>query len=482
MNSVRGARGLLRAPSLLRITLWHLVVLLVFTSTLSFIINVLLTRSSYSETDGVLTSLTAAVSDILRSGLSESGLDELAARDAVRELRFEAYTLAIYDDYGNLLAERPARSSAVQLSELPPADGQTHIASVSNPSDHTTQRVARARIQLEPLGRSYVIVASRSFDSPLQRLAAGRRVILTVVSLAMLLTAAASFYLMRLTLAPALEMSQQALQMSASNLGERFPVASTGGELNQLAANFNGLLQRLDASFESQRRFMADASHELRTPLSVIGTTAAVMLENRNSSADDLRDALRIIRQEGNRLRRVVEDMFYLARVDSGAPTLRNARLQLDEVLLETVRSVGQLARVKQVRIHLNSFEDAEVFGDEDLLRRVFVNLLANAVKYSLQGGLISIGLDRLDEVEQYRVRIANSGEEIAPADRDRIFHRFFRVSDEATGAKEDELTGGAGLGLAIARSITELHDGRLELESTGEHGSVFVCFLPIPK
>lgn len=477
-----GARGLFRGPSLLRITLWHLVVLLLFTSILSLIINVLLTRSSYAETDGVLTSLTAAITDILRSGLSESGLDELAARDAVRELRFEGYTLAIYDDYGNLLAERPARSNAVQLSDLPPADGKTHIVSVRSPNERTTQRVAKARIHLEPVGRSYVIVASRSFDSPLRALAARRRVILTYVPLAVLLAALASFYLMRATFAPALKMSQQALRMSASDLAARFPVTRSNGELNQLAANFNGLLERLDTSFESQRRFMADASHELRTPLSVIGTTTAVMLETTTSSADDLRDALRIIRQEGNRLRRVVEDMFYLAQADSGTPILRNAWLQLDEVLLETVRSVGQLARAKQVRIHFESFEEAKVFGDEDLLRRVFVNLLANAVKYSSQGGLITVGLDRHDDSGQYRVRIANDGDEIAPADRDRIFDRFYRVLDGNTGATEAGLTGGAGLGLAIARSIAELHGGHLKLESSGEKGSVFVCLLPIPK
>jgi two-component system heavy metal sensor histidine kinase CusS len=226
---------------------------------------------------------------------------------------------------------------------------------------------------------------------------------------------------------------------------------------------------------------MADASHELRTPLSVMGTTASVMLESESSSVDDLKDGLRIIQQEGNRLRRVVEDMFYLARADSGTPTLRNARLQLDEVLLETVRSVGQLARARQVHIHLNRFEEAEAFGDEDLLRRVFVNLLANAVKYSPMGGQISVDLDRLAETGQYRIRIGNTGDEIASADRERIFDRFFRVSGGNAAASESELTGGAGLGLAIARTIAEMHGGRLVLESTGAQGSVFACFLPIP-
>lgn len=475
MSLAQRTKDLLRGPSLLRITLWHLLVILAFASSMSFVINMLLTRSSYAEIDGVLVSLNTAVADILQSELSESGLDELAARDAVRELQFENYRLAVYDEFGNLLAEHPAGMFPAVLSHLPPGDGIAHLANDTDAS-HVAMRIAESRVRLEPVGRTYVIVASHRFDSPLAQLAAQRRAVLILVALAVLLAVGLSFYLIRSAFQPALLMSRKALTMGVSDLGERFPLSGRETELDQLAANFNGLLARLDTSFDSQRRFMADASHELRTPLSVIGTTAAVMLDSENSTNAELRDGLRTIQQQASRLRRVVEDMFYLARADSGAPSLRLERVQLDELLLETVRAVSRLAQAKQLRIHLNTFVEAEVLGDADLLHRVFVNLLANAVKFSPAGGEIRVDLDHLSSSERYRVRISNAGAEIAPADRERIFDRFFRVDGQAS--EGSELTGGAGLGLAIARSILEMHGGSLVLESSDAGGTVFACML----
>ncbi len=464
---------------LLRLTVWHFLVLSLFTIVLSGVVYSLLASNSYAQTDGVLTSLDSAAVDILRNGLSESGLDELAARDAVRILKFREYTLAIYDSYGNLLAERPAGvSSQVIATSAISDDGQVHLRTTSDKGKQgTTRRVATVRITLRPVGRTYIVVASRPFDSLLERLATGRRILLVTVPLALLLAGTATWFLTRKSFAPALRMSEQALRMSAENLDERFPTSGSTGELDRLAANFNDLLSRLSSSFHLQRRFMADASHELRTPVSIICSAASVTLELAAPTTADLRESLNVVQQEGRRLTRIVEDMFYLARADSGGLMLQRAHFHLDDLLLETVRSIGMLASAKGVRIELESFDESPAYADEDLLRRVFVNLLANAVKYSPVGGRIFVRLE--ESAGSYKVSIRDAGPGIVEQDRAKIFERFYRVhQDGLTG--NSGVTGGAGLGLPIARMIAEAHDGSVVLETSSEHGSVFAAVLPV--
>jgi heavy metal sensor kinase len=263
-------------------------------------------------------------------------------------------------------------------------------------------------------------------------------------------------------------------RITAENLEERVPVQNPRNELGQLATSFNELLSRLGTSFSQQRQFMTDASHELRTPLTVMRTAAQVVLQKSERAESEYRDALSTIERQMQRLGRIVNDMFTLARSDSGAIVLQSAEMYLDEVLTEATQTVSVLASRKDVRIEMPAQQEAPYRGDEGLLRQMFINLLDNAVKYTPEGGVVRILLERMES--EYVVMISDTGMGIPAEAQPHVFDRFFRADKSRTQTVDGN---GAGLGLSIARVIAELHEGQLELERSDSKGSTFSVSLP---
>ncbi|MGI8813057.1 MAG: sensor histidine kinase, partial [Pyrinomonadaceae bacterium] len=282
------------------------------------------------------------------------------------------------------------------------------------------------------------------------------------IPIGLLLSGLGGFFLIRRSLAPIREMSSQASGITSRNLHERLPVANPNDELGDLAQVFNGLLDRLDKAFEQQRRFMADASHELRTPLAIVRGESEVALFKDDRQAKDYKESLDIVHEESIRLTRIVDDLFTLARADSGNFSFVRQPIYVDEIVNECVRSIRTLAEKRDVSIDLST-EETSVSGDESLLRRMFLNLLDNAVKYNQEGGRISV------DVRDRHVTISNTGPEIAPDQREAIFERFFRAN-VARSREAESSTSGAGLGLSISRWIAELHGASLNLTKS-EHG-----------
>jgi heavy metal sensor kinase len=284
------------------------------------------------------------------------------------------------------------------------------------------------------------------------------------------------YFLARKSLAPVIEMSNQAEQISAKNLNERLKVKNERDELGKLAGVFNELLSRLEDAFEQQRRFMADASHELRTPLAIVRGESEVALAKDDRPAEDYQASLAIVHDESKRLTKIVEDLFTLARADAGQFHANFAPVYLDEIVGDCVRSIGVLAQKKQVNLNFSSDAEMPMNGDEALLRRLFLNLLDNAIKYNRNGGTISVVC--LKNSEYFHVEIIDSGFGIPPAEQSNIFDRFYRV-DKARSRSEETETSGAGLGLSIARWIAEIHQGEIKLVSSDSGGSVFAVEFP---
>jgi two-component system OmpR family sensor kinase len=229
------------------------------------------------------------------------------------------------------------------------------------------------------------------------------------------------------------------------------------------------LLSRLSSAFSLQRQFMADASHQLRTPLSVIRLTTSVTLEKHPRTEDEYRAALATIDEQGRRLTRLVEDMFRLARADAGRLELHRRPFYLDELLMETARAAAILGAPKDVHVETGPMMEAEAQGDEELVQQMILNLLDNAVKYTGAGGTVRLDMEPEDGF--YRIAISDTGMAIPPEDQAHVFDRFYQVNKtDATGA---------GLGLAIARSIAEAHGGSLVLERSDATVTRFVAKLP---
>jgi two-component system OmpR family sensor kinase len=462
-----------------RLTLWHVGVLALLLVSFSTGLYVLLRQNFYERADGILKSVCTATVSILGKELSESGLDELAARDAVKTLNFSEHTLAIFDSQGGLLAEKPVGSST--RVALPAAeslqDGAIHLLTLRSVGEE--RRVAAVRVTLEPVGRTYTVVTSRSLTPLLGELAADRLVLSLAIPLALLLAAVGGWFLARKSLSPVMSLSEQALHIGATNLDQRLTVANPHDELGKLASAFNDLLSRLHSAFAMQRQFMADASHELRTPVSVLRTTGAVIMDQPHRTEDEYRSALAIVDEQSQRLARIVEDLFSLARADAGYLALQKHSFFLDDVLMETTRAGRILGASKNIGVALSQvLSESPCVGDEDLLRQMITNLLHNAVKYTPPGGSVTVELNRRDAA--YAISVTDTGPGIPLDAQAHIFERFFRAEKTRSRASEPNPGGGAGLGLAIARAIAEAHGGTLLLERSDERGSTFVAIVPL--
>ena len=276
----------------------------------------------------------------------------------------------------------------------------------------------------------------------------------------------------RRSLAPLDAVTQTALRIThADDLSSRIPYhGPPGDEIGQLVVAFNRTLERLEALFEAQRRFVADVSHELRTPLTVIKGNVDLM--RRLQTLDE--QALASIEAEIDRLTRLVNDLLTLARAESGRLPLQIARLDLDALVLDVVGQMGVLAQQKGVRLRVGEFAPVAVCADADRLKQVLVNILGNAVKYTPSGGEVTVSLQMADEAAW--VHIADTGPGIPPEDVPHVFERFYRAEKARTRAGER----GFGLGLSIAYWIVRHHGGDITLDSTLGEGTTFHIRLPL--
>jgi len=227
-------------------------------------------------------------------------------------------------------------------------------------------------------------------------------------------------------------------------------------------------------SFKEQQRFIADASHELRTPLAVLRGETEVAL-GKTRSIDEYQKSLSLIQEEAERLSRIVEDLFILARQPIDKPAvLINEPVSLNETVRDCARAAEVLASRKGVQLKLqNSAAPMALNGDKELINRLLLNLLDNAVKYTPEGGQISLGLERRNGSAEIVVRDTGIG--IPEADQLRVFDRFYRVDKARSRA-----LGGAGLGLSIVRWIVDVHGGEISVDSAPGRGSTFLVKLPL--
>ena len=256
----------------------------------------------------------------------------------------------------------------------------------------------------------------------------------------------------------------------ADDLSRRIPYSgSETDEIGSMVGSFNQTLERLEALFTSQQRLLADVSHELRTPLTVIKGNVDLM---RRMKSLDL-ESLSSIDQEAGRLTRLVGSLLLIAQAESGKVTLIMKKLELDLLLTEVFQEMSILAGSK-VRLHLNEIDQVYVNGDRDRLKQVFINLVANAIQYTPQGGEVFLSLEQIKD--QARIIVRDTGPGIPAEDLPHIFERFYRAEKSRTRGKST----GFGLGLSIANWIVEKHGGRIEVLSRDGKGTTFVIWLPL--
>jgi heavy metal sensor kinase len=287
---------------------------------------------------------------------------------------------------------------------------------------------------------------------------------------ALILSLLGGWFLVGRALAPVTRISQAAAAMTAGDFAARIAVERTENELEQVALALNQAFDRLHLAVENERRFTADASHELRTPLATVSAEIEWAL-SRERSTEEYRRCLDTAQRAANRMRQVVERLLTLARADSAEMMLQRAPVGLAPVVSDALGIVQPLAEQRQISIdtHLDA---ATVVGDRDRLTDLVTNLCSNAIQYNKVGGQVSVEV--WPEGNEACLRVRDTGNGISADDLPRIFDRFYRA-DKARTAH----SGGAGLGLAIAKWIVEAHGGRITCHSTLGQGTEILVHLP---
>jgi two-component system OmpR family sensor kinase len=446
-----------------RLTLWYTLALMAVLCLAGAEVLRQQGRLGIRRVDRELEVLNTTVANLLQEELSEDLEVASATEEVIHTLAAPGRAVAVFDRSGQAIG---AHWEGLTLADLP-----------------TPQPAGSAWTARTSAGDWRIFSRSRQFDdialtiavaSPLSDVLRERHEFVEAmwvgIPTAIALAAAGGLWLASIGLRPITEMAHRAASIPLSgmqDLGE----STRNDELGQLASAFNGLVARLRAALSTQRQFMADASHELRTPVSVIRSAADVILSREHREEDEYREALTIVGGEARRVSRLVEDMLVLGRADAGGYSLQRARLYLDELVNDCGRSVDLLAAERGVILECSLPAEIPFVGDEDLLRRMLVNLMQNAVQHSPAGGSVRVVVTTNGQAAT--ISVTDQGAGIAPADRQRVFDRFVQVDPSRHGS-------GAGLGLPIARWIAEAHGGSLVLESSSASGSTFRIDLPI--
>ncbi|NOZ57420.1 MAG: HAMP domain-containing protein [Calditrichaeota bacterium] len=309
---------------------------------------------------------------------------------------------------------------------------------------------------------------TKQVSDPLHRLIVS---LLIAAPVALLLAGFTGYWLADRALRPVEVIRSRAESISQANLAARVPVPGRGDELSRLAETFNAMLDRLEAAFKAQQRFIADASHELKTPIAIL----RARWENEINDADlpqEVRTQLTRDVEELARLNKLVEDLLLLTRADEGKIPLAREPVSLDELLNSLLEDARTLASGKEQKIHTEITTCGTVQGDRNRLYQLFLNLVDNAVKYSQPGATIRITCERRGA--RVVVAVQDDGPGIPPEDLPLIFDRFYRVDK----SRSREL-GGSGLGLSICKWIAEAHGGSITVQSQPGQGTRVEVSLP---
>ena len=294
--------------------------------------------------------------------------------------------------------------------------------------------------------------------------------LLFLLPLTVILTGLSGIFLVQLTLRPVDQMIETIHLITAENLKLRLQIPDSKDEIESLAKTFNQMIARLDEAFTSQRQFMEDISHELKTPLSVLKGELEVTLK-RIRSTQEYETALQSSLEEVNRIAGIVENLLTLARFDAKTTTLQAVSLDLSALVEDTLEAIQVLAVQKNITLQFNSAHTLDILADKNQIRRLILNILDNAIKYTQPGGKIFIDLRQQDGFAN--IEITDTGIGIPESELPHIFDRFYRVDKSRSSL-------GFGLGLSIAQSIAMAHGGKIRAKANLPQGTIFTISLPV--
>ncbi len=400
----------------MRLTLWYAGVLALVLALFAILTYLLFAYTLQNQTNQTLSEIAGVFETTVNRELEDedkivdSTKGSEAIRDATTELGFKDYQVFAFSSDNRLIAATKIADSDTQISpEIAESQLKT-FSSKPNADFFDFENGGKSfRAFFYPFklqSQNYSLLIVHSLDDQNELLARISYAFLISVPLALLFASFGGYFLAKKSLAPISEMSRAAEAITAKNLNERMPVKNERDELGSLASKFNELLSRLDVSFEQQRRFMADASHELRTPVAIVRGEADVILGKEKRAETEYRESFSIVQSEAERMTRIIEDLFTLARVDAGQQPLQKDAIYLDEILGEAVKSFRTVANKRNITLEYKTPEEMKYSGDAQLLRRLFSNLIDNALKHAKSH--VKVTNERRDD--SYEINISDDG------------------------------------------------------------------------
>jgi len=468
----------------LRLTLWYVLLLAAILLTFSGALYSILSFSLFNEVDRTLQTRAAEVQNGADAALQiQSDVRLLFARGRIILPSADVFaTPGIYVQI--MTPDGTAFSRSDNLSDQALSISSAVLDRVKQGDSVFTNSVA-ARVPLRtfvaPLNARGQILGVIAVAQSLQPVNDTLRRLATLLAigivLGLALASVVGAFLARGALAPIDRVTQSARGIaSAGDLTRRIDQPKTQDEVGRLAATFNAMLARIEELFRAQQRFVADVSHELRSPLTAIRGNLDLLKRGAFASAAEREASLAAIDSESARMQRMVQDLLLLAQADAGI-SIQKQIVELDTLLLEVYRQARIMAA--GVKVSWGSEDQAQVLGDADRLKQLFVNLVDNAIKYTPSGGEVTLALERA--APWVRVTVADTGVGIPSQDLPKIFDRFYRV-DKARARDPSSESGSTGLGLAIVKWIVDAHGGKIDVTSEVGKGTTFTVWLPLAQ
>ena len=359
--------------------------------------------------------------------------------------------------------EMPFQSYFEKIN-LPPHQGSNpqHLS----PAQMFTFDEFREITQKLPHGE--IVLVGCSFVPELKELRLTAFILVGVGGIILFFGLAGGWWLVGRAIRPIKDISATAAKISAGDLSQRINIAEAESELGQLAGVLNSTFARLEAAFAQQQQFTADAAHELRTPVSVMLTQTQTAL-TRERSASEYRATVEACQRAAQRMRRLIESLLELARLDAGQEQMKRMPFDLSRTVRDCVELIRPLAAERGVKIR-SELPPLKCAGDSERLAQVITNLLTNAIQYNRENGEVRISAQSQNNMITFTV--SDTGHGIPAENLPRLFERFYRADPSRS-------SGQTGLGLAISKAIVEAHGGTIEVSSNPNAGTTFTVRLP---
>ncbi|MFN3479191.1 MAG: sensor histidine kinase [Thermodesulfovibrionales bacterium] len=326
------------------------------------------------------------------------------------------------------------------------------------------------RVIYFPLSKNRVITLTKSLEETEEITGGVNRFLITISAIFVLAAIILSWLISKKSISPVMTLTTFAEQLKAGRIKKDLETGIKGKEVERVIEIFNGVMENIRNLSETQKRFTQDVSHEIRSPLTSLRGSIEVSLRKRRSP-EEYEDVLRSNLFDVIRLIRITDDLLFLARADNNIIEIRKNWFDINHLLKAIIERVDH----EGVRIIENYKEGIEYYGDINLLEQAFSNIIQNAIKYTPEGGTVTISTE--DNDQSVQIRISDSGIGIPEKDIPHIFERFYRVDKERS-----RKLGGTGLGLSIAKWIIDSHGGTISVDSTLGSGTTFTLSLPKEK